>query len=51
LRGRLLRLRAKRARCSAEWTVRSVPLGMYWRSNPLVFSFEPRCQGLWGSQK
>ena|SRR5680860_527980 len=23
----------------------------YWRSSPLVFSFEPRCQGLAGSQK
>ena len=51
LRGRLLRLRAKRARSSALWTDRSVPLGMYWRSSPLVFSLEPRCQGLWGSQK
>jgi hypothetical protein len=24
---------------------RSVPRGRYWRSNLLVFSFEPRCQG------
>jgi hypothetical protein len=24
---------------------------MYWRSNPLVFSFDPRCAGEWGSQK
>jgi hypothetical protein len=23
---------------------RSVPRGRYWRSNLLVFSFEPRCQ-------
>ena len=23
----------------------SVPLGKYWRSRPLVFSFEPRCHG------
>jgi transposase len=30
---------------------RSVPLGRYWRRSPLVFSLEPRCQGLWGSQK
>ena len=22
------------------------PAGMYWRSSPFVFSFEPRCQGL-----
>ena len=27
------------------------PLGKYWRSRRLVFSFEPRCQGLCGSQK
>jgi hypothetical protein len=27
------------------------PLGKYWRSSPLVFSLEPRCQGLRGSQK
>ncbi|GJF31256.1 hypothetical protein KNE206_39560 [Kitasatospora sp. NE20-6] len=26
-------------------------LGKYWRSRPLVFSLEPRCQGLAGSQK
>jgi len=25
--------------------------GKYWRSNRLVFSLVPRCQGLWGSQK
>jgi len=24
---------------------------MDWSRNPLVFSFEPRCQGLAGSQK
>lgn len=30
---------------------RSVPLGKYCRSRPFVFSFEPRCQGLAGSQK
>ena len=28
---------------------KSVPLGKYWRSRPLVFSFEPRCQGACGS--
>jgi hypothetical protein len=26
-------------------------LGKYWRSSPLVFSLEPRCQGACGSQK
>jgi len=32
---------------SLAWlcTARSVPRGRYWRSNRLVFSFEPRCQG------
>ena len=39
------------ARCSALCTVRSVLLGKYWRSSPLVFSFVPRCQGECGSQK
>jgi len=29
----------------------SVPLGKYCRSKRLVFSLEPRCQGLCGSQK
>ncbi len=24
-----------------------MPLGKYWRSNPLVFSLVPRCHGLW----
>jgi hypothetical protein len=24
---------------------RFVPLGKYWRSRPLVFSFVPRCHG------
>jgi hypothetical protein len=31
-------------------SLRSVPFGMNWRSKPLVFSFEPRCQGACGSQ-
>ena len=33
-----------------EKRLRSVRLGKYWRSGPLV-SFDPRCQGLRGSQK
>ena len=33
-----MRLAAMRARSSAEWADRSVPLGRYWRSSPLVFS-------------
>jgi hypothetical protein len=28
-----------------------VPFGKYWRNKPLVFSFVPRCQGLFGSAK
>jgi integrase len=51
LRGLPLRLAAMRARSPAECTDRSVPLGRYWRSSPLVFSFEPRCQGECGLQK
>ena len=30
---------------------RSLPLGQYWRSSPLVFSLVPRCHGECGSQK
>jgi hypothetical protein len=33
------------------WNDRSVPLGKYWCSSPLVFSLVPRCHGLCGSQK
>ena len=34
---------------SSSWlnTLRSVPLGRYWRISPLVFSQMPRCQGLY----
>jgi hypothetical protein len=31
--------------------LKSMPLGKYSRIKPLIFSTEPRCQGLWGSQK
>ena len=51
LRGRSLRLFAMRLRSPRVRSDRSVPFGMYWRNSPLVFSFEPRCQGLCGSQK
>ena len=51
LRGRALSSSATSARSSALWTDRSVPLGKYWRSSPLVFSLLPRCQGQAGSQK
>ena len=50
-RGRPLSSAATRSSWSWLWTARSVPLGKYWRSSPLVFSLEPRCQGLCGSQK
>ena len=46
LRGRPLRASAISARSEAVCTLRSVPLGRYWRSSPLVFSLLPRCQGL-----
>ena len=51
LRGRVLRARATASRSSRLCRARSVPLGKYWRSRPLVFSLVPRCHGLWGSQK
>jgi hypothetical protein len=51
LRGRLLRAAATAARSLGLCLLRSVPLGKYWRSSPLVFSLVPRCQGLCGSPK
>src|SRR5258705_13859164 len=51
LRGRPLSCRAISSNRSCECTARFVPLGKYWRSKPLVFSLEPRCHGLCGSQK
>jgi hypothetical protein len=50
-RGRPWRLSSNVWRSSAVWADRSVLLGMYRRRRPLVFSFEPRCQGECGSQK
>ena len=50
-RGRLLSVAATASISAAVHRERSVPLGKYWRSSPLVFSFMPRCQGLWGSAK
>jgi hypothetical protein len=41
LRGRSFRLFAMRLRSPPVSSDRSVPLGMYWRNSPLVFSFEP----------
>jgi IS30 family transposase len=51
LRGRLFRRSATARRTSGPWSLRLVPLGKYWRSRPLVFSFVPRCQGLAGWAK
>jgi hypothetical protein len=46
-----LRAAATAARSPGPWRLRSVPLGKYWRSSPLVFCLLPRCQGECGSQK
>jgi hypothetical protein len=43
LRGRLLSCRATLLSCACVYTDRSVPLGKYCRSRPLVFSLDPRC--------
>src|SRR5207248_11068968 len=51
LRGRLLSRSSTARRSAAVWTDRSVRLGKYWRSRPLVFSLVPRCQGLAGWAK
>ena len=51
LRGRPLRAAATEVRSSAVCLLRSVPLGKYCLSKPLVFSLVPRCHGLCGSQK
>lgn len=50
LRGRSARWSAMVSGSASVRGDRSVPLGMYWRSNPFVFSFVPRCQGECGSQ-
>ena len=51
LRGRSFSCRATLLRCACEYTDKSVPLGKYCLSSPLVFSLDPRCHGLCGSQK
>jgi len=51
LRGRWLSSSATSSRWSGRCIDRSVNFGKYWRSSPLVFSFEPRCHGECGSQK
>ena len=51
LRGRSLSCRATLLSWACEYADRSVPFGKYRRSRLLVFSLEPRCHGLCGSQK
>jgi hypothetical protein len=41
---------ATASRSCWEKGARSLRLGKYWRSSPLVLSLEPRCHGLGGSQ-
>jgi len=48
LRGRSLNYRATLLSCGCVYTDRSVPLGKYCRSSPLVFSLDPRCQDFAG---
>src|SRR6202030_2426585 len=50
-RGRVLSRRAISSSSDCENLDRSAFFGRYCRSRPFVFSFEPRCQGLCGSQK
>jgi hypothetical protein len=48
LRGRSLSSSATVSRSVSVTVAKSVPLGKYWRSSPLVFSLGPRCHGAWG---
>ena len=50
-RGRVFSRNATASNCAWLWRERFVAGGKYWRSRPFVFSFEPRCHGLRGSQK
>jgi len=45
LRGWSMSSWATQSRSSLLCTLRSVPLGKYWRSRLLKFSLVPRCQG------
>src|ERR1035441_5121525 len=49
--GRVLSRHAMSSSWSWENSERSVPLGRYWRSKPLVFSLMPRSQGACGWAK
>src|SRR6476646_2135712 len=50
-RGRPFNSAATALSCAWVYADKSVAFGKYCRSNPLVFSFVPRCHGLCGSQK
>src|ERR1700728_2040042 len=50
-RGRSFSCRATAFNLVCEGSDKSVPFGKYCLSKPLVFSFDPRCQGFCGSQK
>ena len=50
-RGRSLSAAATARTSRMSYRAKSVPFGKYCRSSPLVFSFVPRCHGLYGSQK
>jgi hypothetical protein len=49
--GRSLSYRATALSLACEGVDKSVPFGKYCLSRPLVFSLDPRCYGLCGSQK
>jgi len=49
--GRAFNCLATALSLACECTDRSVPFGKYCLSRPLVFSLDPRCQGLLESQK
>ena len=51
LRGLSFNCRATALSFVCECTDKSVPFGKYCRINRLVFSLDPRCHGLRGSQK
>jgi hypothetical protein len=50
-RGHPLISSAAKRTSACSTVLRSAPLRKYWRSRPLAFSFEARCQRLAGSQK
>ena len=51
LRGHSFNCLAIALSCNCENPEMSMPFGMYYLSNPFVFSLLPRCHGFCGSQK